>query len=302
MDDVDTAGQFSGHEVATGDGAHGTRIGVGLPVAIPGSDPELLLAWAQRAEAGGLSSLNVLDRIAYDSHDPLVTLSAAAAVTTRIELACQVLLAAARGPSAVIAKQLRTLDRLSGGRLTVGVGVGTRPDDYEDGEFHRRGRRLDAVLADLRTDPRSGGDEAGDKAAPATRPRLLVGGGSPKALERAAKLADGWVSGSIGGFNKGAPSVRALWQSHGRPGRPRLVACGYFALGPNAEAEAQRHLEQYYAFLGPAARGLGRTAITGTDQLRDVVAQLSDQGAHELVLHPCAAELDQVDRLVDALA
>jgi hypothetical protein len=80
------------------------------------------------------------------------------------------------------------------------------------------------------------------------------------------------------------------------------VACGYFALGPNAEAEAERHLEQYYAFLGPAARGLGRTAITGTTELRDVVAQLSDQGADELILHPCAAGVDQVDRLAEALA
>src|SRR5437870_799360 len=105
------------------------RIGIGLPNTVPGTDGRLLLTWAQHADARAFSSLAVLDRYAYDSYEPLTTLAAAAAVTQRVRLATTIVIAPLRN-TALLAKTAAALDRLSGGRLVLGLAVGARADDY----------------------------------------------------------------------------------------------------------------------------------------------------------------------------
>jgi alkanesulfonate monooxygenase SsuD/methylene tetrahydromethanopterin reductase-like flavin-dependent oxidoreductase (luciferase family) len=105
------------------------RIGVGLPSGIPGVGRDDVLEWARRAEAIGFATLSVNDRLAYGDYEPLIALAAAAAVTDRIGLLANVIVAPVRGSAAVLAKQLATLDSISQGRLTVGLGVGDREDD-----------------------------------------------------------------------------------------------------------------------------------------------------------------------------
>src|SRR5207302_383075 len=119
------------------------RIGVGLPTSTPPlgtrhRGPELL-DWARRAEAGPFTSLGVTDRLVYDCTDPLVALAAAAAVTTRLRLVTMVVIGPVR-PAAVLAAQAASLDALSGGRLTLGVSLGARPDDYDAAGASWRGR------------------------------------------------------------------------------------------------------------------------------------------------------------------
>src|SRR5919204_288786 len=127
------------------------RIGVGLPTSTPDTSPEILFAWAQQAEAGPFSSLGVIDRLAYHNLDPLLALTAAAGVTNRIGLATMILIAPLRNP-ALLAKQAATLDVLSGGRLTLGVAVGARADDYEVAGLPATGRgaRLSDQLETMR--------------------------------------------------------------------------------------------------------------------------------------------------------
>lgn len=105
------------------------RIGIGLPNPVPGCPGSLFVPWARRAEERGFSSLATIDRVAYPSHDPLVALAAAAVVTERIGLLTNILLLPTRDP-VLLAKETATLQSVANGRLTLGVGVGGREDDF----------------------------------------------------------------------------------------------------------------------------------------------------------------------------
>lgn len=106
------------------------RIGIGLPAAVPGADMRRLGDWAVEAEAAGFDSVGVIDRLVYDNLEPLTALAAAAARTTRVELLTTVLNVGWRRNAVLLAKQLASVDLLSGGRLTAGLGLGGWPDDY----------------------------------------------------------------------------------------------------------------------------------------------------------------------------
>ena len=106
------------------------NVGVGLPTTTPGTTGELLLDWARRADEGPFSSLGVLDRIVYDSLEPFAALAAAAGVTSRVRLATMIAIGPLR-PTGLLAKQAASVHALSGGRLTLGLAVGARLEDYE---------------------------------------------------------------------------------------------------------------------------------------------------------------------------
>src|SRR5256712_6761952 len=109
------------------------KIGIGLPNPVPGTPGQVLIDWARRAEGRGFSSLATIDRIAYPSYESLIALAAAAAATERIGLVTNILLGPTRNPI-LLAKESASLDQLSRGRFTLGIGVGSRPDDYEAAE------------------------------------------------------------------------------------------------------------------------------------------------------------------------
>jgi alkanesulfonate monooxygenase SsuD/methylene tetrahydromethanopterin reductase-like flavin-dependent oxidoreductase (luciferase family) len=105
------------------------KIGIGLPANVPGAQRPDILDWAQKADAGPFSSLGIIDRMVYPNWEPLIALAGAAAVTNRIRLMTSVLIGPARD-TALLAKQAASLDVLSNGRFTLGLGVGHREDDY----------------------------------------------------------------------------------------------------------------------------------------------------------------------------
>jgi alkanesulfonate monooxygenase SsuD/methylene tetrahydromethanopterin reductase-like flavin-dependent oxidoreductase (luciferase family) len=274
------------------------NVGVGLPNTTPGVGGELLVEWARRADAGPFSSLAVLDRLAYPSVDPFVALAAAAAVTTRVRLATMV----AAGPlrnTALLAKTASSLDIVSCGRLVLGLAIGARLEDFEAAavDHHGRGARLGEQLAYLRG--------AGVEAPPfglRADLELLVGGTSGHAFTRVARYADGYAHG--GGppraFASAAVRARAAWSDLGRPGSPRLWGQGYIALG-DAEP-GNDYLRDYYAFTGPFAERIVAGNLTSRQAIRDFVRGYEEAGCDELVLLPTVSDIEELDRLADAVA
>lgn len=276
-------------------------IGIGLPAGVPGATSADLVEWARRAEARGFASLACIDRVHYDSYDPLVALSAAAAVTSSIGLVTSILIAPLR-ETTTLAKQVASLDALSGGRLTLGVAIGARGSDYDANEFGRRGRgdrlgdQLDH-LADLL-------DEAAITPSAAVRPqpRLLAGGSSGPALSRMARATDGYIHGGgpARSFARARQQALAAWTDADRPGSPQAWAMAYFALDDAAEA-GRDYLVDYYGFAAPYTQRLADELLTTPLALREYVTSYADAGCDHLVLFPGVTDPGQVDRLADAL-
>ena len=280
------------------------KIGIGLPVAIPGVETVSLIGWARQAENRGFDALGVIDRVVYDNHEPLIALAAAAAVTERIELVTDVLIAPIRA-TALLAKQAATLDRLCRGRLTLGLGLGGRAEDFTavgmltDG----RGKRLDKQLCALRE--LWSGDRVGPPPARPGGPPLLVAGYVPRAIERAARLADGWAMGvgTIQQFREGLAILHYAWANNRRGGRPRALAMAYFALGSGGRAAVQHDLHHYYRWLGPrTAADIAAGALTDPAVVADWLTAYAEAGAQEVLLMPCSPELSQVDLLAEAVS
>jgi alkanesulfonate monooxygenase SsuD/methylene tetrahydromethanopterin reductase-like flavin-dependent oxidoreductase (luciferase family) len=279
-------------------------IGIGLPAHVPGTQRDAVLEWARRADRAGFSTLGTIDRLVYPNWEPLVALSAAAAVTERIRLTTAILLAPLRSNAALFAKQAATLDVLSGGRLVLGLAVGARSDDFEVGgiDFHRRGRLFDAQLATMR---RIWAGEVGRLGpAPLTPggPRLILGGGSDAALARAARQAEGWIAGGGGpqAFAGGIDRVRQAWADAERDAPPRVLALAYFALGPTAEEDARGYLSDYYGADSPYTPHVISVAAVGADRVRAQVEEFAAAGCDELIWFPCSNDPRQVDLLAEA--
>ncbi|MFM9368696.1 LLM class flavin-dependent oxidoreductase [Streptomyces sp. Da 82-17] len=284
------------------------QIGVALPATVPGTDGRRITTWARDADRYGFSTLGVLDRLVYDNYEPLTALAAAAAVTERIGLATTVLTTPYRNNTPLLAKQLASVDRMSGGRLTLGVAAGNRPDDFEvSGVPHaERGRLLDDQLSELARIWRDGKDGAAlapapRAGAPAGLP-LILGGTSDAAFRRAAAVGKGWIAGgsSPSGFQANAERVRAAWARAGRTDRPHLMTLLYFSLGPRGPRQARDYLLDYYAFSGRAESVVGM-AFTDPERLRTAVEEYGTAGCDEIVFVPCGSGPEQLELLADAV-
>jgi alkanesulfonate monooxygenase SsuD/methylene tetrahydromethanopterin reductase-like flavin-dependent oxidoreductase (luciferase family) len=278
------------------------EIGVGLPSSVPTTPGSVLLEWARRADAGPYSSLGVVDRLRFDSYEPLSLLAAAAAVTNRIKLATMIVVSPLRA-TALLAKEAATVDALSGGRLVLGVALGARHDDYRTAGIDPAGRG--SLFTEQLVAMRAQWDdeEVGPRATTDGGPTLLVGGSGDAAFQRVANHADGYVHGGgpARAFERAANGARAAWSEAGRPGRPLLWGQSYFALGDDAAERGREYMRSYYAFTGPFVEKIVAATLTSAQDVVQVVQGYEAAGCDELVLFPAVSDPDQLDRLADAL-
>jgi len=283
------------------------KIGIGLPATIPGTEGIRILDWAKKADSGPFSSLAILDRLVYPNYESLITLAAVAGVTQRIRLITTVLLAPLRNP-VLFAKQTASLDALSGGRLTLGLGVGAREDDYLAASvpFKKRGKLFDQELEILKKI--WSGQPLNDKVGPigprpfqSGGPEILIGGYSPVAIQRVGHWGNGFIVG--GRDPKGTQQFFQLaevaWKGAGRPGKPRLVGCFYYALGPDAKERAGANLRNYYAMLGPMVETMISNLPMTLDAINVRIQAYEDIGADEVIMWPCTPDLEQLDQLAE---
>jgi alkanesulfonate monooxygenase SsuD/methylene tetrahydromethanopterin reductase-like flavin-dependent oxidoreductase (luciferase family) len=277
-------------------------LAIGLPNAVPGTGGRELTEWARRAEARGFSSLGTIDRIAYGNYEPITALAAAAAVTERIGLCTSVLLGPLRPNATELAKRALSLNAISEGRLTLGIGIGGREDDYSVSgiEMRDRGSRLEAMLERIGEVWEA---DSGIGPAIAGPPRLLVGGGVEASFRRAARFGDGWIAGGSGPdiFAESAERVRAAWSDAGREGEPRLAGLAYYSLGADGEAAAAAYLGDYYAWLGEELAGMiAGGAATDAEAVNGYLDAYESAGCDELFMFPCSSDAEQVDLLAAA--
>jgi alkanesulfonate monooxygenase SsuD/methylene tetrahydromethanopterin reductase-like flavin-dependent oxidoreductase (luciferase family) len=287
------------------------KIALGLPSRIAGASGELMLEWATRAEQGPFSSLVVTDRVVSSALEPLAVLALAAGATRRIRLMTSIVIGPTR-ETTLLARQAATIDLLSGGRLTLGVGIGVRENDYcaTGFDFHRRGRRLDEQLSTLRR--LWAGERFSENVGPigpaafrARGPELLIGGYVPAVVRRIAAWGDGYMAPGGGEPESMMEMWRRIgeaWVDAGRAGQPRWVGASYFALGPQAVDHASRYINANYGYNAELAARRLRTIPTTRAAVEEAIKRQADMGVNEFILRPCAEDLDQMERLAEVAA
>ena len=285
-----------------------------LPVMEPELDASTLETWSRRIDEGPFSSLCFGERMAFDNPHALTLLGAVSAWTSRVRISTTVLVPQLHDPVS-LAKALATADMLCGGRLSVGVGVGGREEDYRAvgaPESMRTMQQMADRVAVMRR------VWSGEKVTDAVRPvgpppvqpggpEILVGTLGPKTIRHAARWADG-----VAGF---APEVdpdeigkvfdqaREAWHEAGRT-PPRLTTSFWFAVGEEPRAQVRRHLQHYMNWIpSEFVDAFAATAgFAGTvTELKDVLHRIEHLGADEVQLVPTTADLTQVEQIAAAL-
>lgn len=273
-------------------------------------DGRTLIDWATRIESSGFATVGVIGRIAYPTHEELVTLAAVAGATERVRLLTTTLITPLREP-VLLAKQAATVDRLSGGRLVLGLSAGMRADDYVVAgvPFEDRGTRFDDMLSTMHALWRGERPEgaAHEPCPPPTSGRVPIYFGAltpaPRIVRRIAKWGDGFIA--VGSPRMVEPMIDALhkaWADAGREEHLRLVGASYFAFGEAAQAEAERNILHYYSDFYPELGKAAAAAILRTPEAAGRVLEIyRDAGFDEFNFSAAATDPSQVDRLAEAV-
>jgi len=292
------------------------KLSVEFPSVAYREGPEGVRRLAQALERIGYDHIDVFDHVVmgfpiegrpagpYNAAMPileaLVTLAFLAAATSRMTLGTEVLVLPQRDPT-LVAKQVSTLDTLSGSRIRLGVGVGWQESEYEalGADFRTRGVRMDEAIALLRTywtephvtldGPHYHARSMGMEPKPPQGRRLpiWIGGGSEAALRRVGRLGDGWLASRVTDTADGRRSIATIHRYAAEAGRdPATIGLQSMVAPPPRDAESKRFYTEH-------ARVVAR------------VAELKAMGFQGVALNATAvfqAGARSVDAMIDALA
>lgn len=280
------------------------KIGFGIPNNQGVEDPNDLVAIAVSAERLGYASVWVREHLFHSTyvaerlgdkpyHDALTVLTAIACSTEKVRLGTSVLVLPWHDP-ARLGKMIGTLDHLSGGRVSLGVGVATTRDEFENlgVDFTTRGKRMDEILGALQAlwiqeTPEFSGEfyrYSGLKFSPkplqSPYPPVLIGGSSPAALRRVARFGDGWhtLRQSPKQVAEGRAEIIKLTEAAGRD-----------------PAALEFSLTAPLRFTGkpPSKDVQDRTALTGTEgDIVETLRAYRTAGLDEIVISDSSADMD----------
>lgn len=285
------------------------QLGIGLPNTMAHeTDRTLMLDWARLADEAGFAVLGTIDKPNYDSWDPLATLAGVATVTERARLATTILQLPNRN-EVLVAKQAAVIDQLSGGRLVLGLAQGGRQDDFDvfGAEFRSRSARFEGQVARIREvwDGARAADRDHGVVGPAPvqqpGPPIWAGAMSDKAMERAARVADGFIFGTAGSaaMKERTPAVREAFAAAGKPD-VTIAALAYVAVGDDerkALDEAAHHVLRYYGQLWTEPENLIHHGPTS--KLAEEIAAYDEAGVDVLIVFPEIPSIEQVERLAE---
>ncbi len=285
-------------------------VGVCLPYMERDYGREEVLAWCRAIDEGPFSSLSTGERITGYTLEMRGLLAAAAAVTERVRIVPS-LYVLPMHDEVWAAKEIATLDVLSGGRVTLTVGVGGREVDYRavGASFARRHARMDAQIARMRRiwagePPFDGADIVGPNPVQKEGPPILAGAMGPKAMARAAEWADGVYSFSMNGeydeTRRMFDLAREAWEKAGRSTPPRLVGGFWYSLASDAEHRLRTYVYEYLKVFGdPMANGVAGTMTRHEPgAVAEAIENLRRAGSEEIFLVPTSAELDEIENVL----
>lgn len=296
------------------------RFGVAIPQVFPDRPVDLAVVRDSilRSEEAGLESLWVLEsgvrlqRISAEL-EPLSLIAFAAGITSRVRLGTSVILSGLRNPI-WLAKQIASIDHLSEGRLTIGVGLGDRTRaaiaGVADDEWVPRFEEGIAVMRNLWTEGTAAFagsfwqyEDVAMEPKPVQHPHppIWFGAHKPPALRRAARLGDGWMgagASSVDDFRVQLPQLLSFLEAEGRdPAHFPISKRVYISVDGGAGAES-RVREFFGTFYGNPDLG-SRCALWGApEECVEGLAALEEAGAGMVMLHPMFDHRDQLERLV----
>lgn len=293
------------------------RIGMTIPFMEPGWNRESMKTWAQEIDRGPWDSVAMGERITFVNPEFMTSLAATAAWTERVELISTISVLTMHNP-VLMAKQFSTIDVISKGRLTVGIGTGGRREDYEsigadwanhrmakleeNAQIMRRVWQGDGTVlpkAKRMVEPlpvQSGG------------PKILVGAIGPKSITAAARYADG-LSGfsmlpSVSDIRQSFEQFTAAWRAAGRSGKPRLIASFWYGLEQKGKEQMTKHLERYMNFMPEeiARQLIPHAGFNGSiADLKNFLAEIKQLGADDVILVPTTTNIDEIKRIAKSI-
>jgi alkanesulfonate monooxygenase SsuD/methylene tetrahydromethanopterin reductase-like flavin-dependent oxidoreductase (luciferase family) len=285
-----------------------------MPVMEPDLDAQVLRDWARAIDDGPFSALCWGERIAFDNPESLTLLGAVAAWTDRVRLVTTVIVPQLHDP-VMLAKALATGDVLSGGQLTVGLGVGGRLEDYHAVGADPATQKMRDMAERVTVMKRVwAGEKITDSMLPVGPPPvqpggppLLVGTLGPKTVRSAAAWADGLAGSTldldVAKQNELFDVARTAWAQAGKP-KPHLATSFWFAFGSAEQARAQvrRHLLRYMNWI-PAEYVDAMAPTTGwagnEEELVAVLRKFEEIGTDEIQLIPTSSDIEQLHRAAE---
>lgn len=291
------------------------KIGICLPYMKAGLTRDDYLAWFTRVDSGPFHSISCGERVHGPTYDMRVILSAAAMTTTKVEIT-PTLYVLPMHSAARVAKEVATLDIMSGGRVKkIAVGYGGREKDYQALEAPFKGRygRMDQQVAQMKKiwageEIIAGGGPIGPTPTQANGPQLLAGAMGPKSIARCAQWADGLYAWSGNGEKKELQRTFAMadsaWERAERKSKPYRLGGFWYTLADDGQQKLYDYVYEYLAIAGPEIATMMAESVHRSSA--DAIAQGLDNaeaaGCEEVFLVPATADLVEIDKLCDIIA